>query len=361
MILIPAYEPDGTLVKLVDELLEMMRSTNQNVPLLVINDGSRREVALQVFADLEARGIEVVTHPVNKGKGGALKTGIAIARDRGMPYVLTADADGQHLPVDILRVMAAGVETGNSVILGRRVFDESTPLRSKFGNELTIRVFHLVHGKRVNDTQTGLRFIPACFYEDLLAITKDKYDFELAALIIFARRNRLQEVVIQTVYEPGNPSSHFRKLQDSAKIYAVLLRGGMVSLFLALMDFLTFQLVDSISGSTTLSVVVARTVGTLGYFYLARNFIYKVGGNTLSTFMKYLVLVLLNISILVPLIDLAKEQFEMPKVLTYIAGTLGLFFFNFFVQRAFIFKKVAPAPDVASTATPVPPSVETSR
>ncbi|WP_095153938.1 glycosyltransferase [Pseudomonas sp. Irchel 3E13] len=361
MILIPAYEPDGTLVKLVDELLEMMRSTNQNVPLLVINDGSRREVALQVFADLEARGIEVVTHPVNKGKGGALKTGIAIARDRGMPYVLTADADGQHLPVDILRVMAAGVETGNSVILGRRVFDESTPLRSKFGNELTIRVFHLVHGKRVNDTQTGLRFIPACFYEDLLAITKDKYDFELAALIIFARRNRLQEVVIQTVYEPGNPSSHFRKLQDSAKIYAVLLRGGMVSLFLALMDFLTFQLVDSISGSTTLSVVVARTVGTLGYFYLARNFIYKVGGNTLSTFMKYLILVLLNISILVPLIDLAKEQFEMPKVLTYIAGTLGLFFFNFFVQRAFIFKKVAPAPDVASTATPVPPSVETSR
>nr|WP_232924769.1 glycosyltransferase family 2 protein [Pseudomonas cichorii] len=359
--MIPAYEPDETLVKLVDELLEMMHSLHKHVPLLIINDGSRRAVALQVFADLEARGIEVVTHPVNRGKGGALKTGIAIARDRAMPYVLTADADGQHLPVDILRVMAAGIETEGSVILGRRVFDESTPLRSKFGNELTIRVFHLVHGKRVNDTQTGLRFIPADFYGDLLEITKDKYDFELAALIIFARRNRLQEVVIQTVYEPGNPSSHFRKLQDSAKIYAVLLRGGMVSLFLALMDFLTFHLVDSLTGSTTLSVVVARTVGTLGYFYLARSFIYKVGGNTLSTFMKYLLLVLLNISILVPLINLAKEQFEMPKVLTYIVGTLCLFFFNFFLQRTFIFKEAAAASTVAPVVASVPPSAENPR
>ncbi|WP_165840723.1 glycosyltransferase [Pseudomonas sp. SDI] len=352
MILIPAYEPDETLVKLVDELLALMQGAEKSVPLLIINDGSRREVALQVFADLEARGIEVITHAVNKGKGGALKTGLAIARDRGMPYVLTADADGQHLPEDILRVLAAGNQAHDSVILGRRVFDESTPLRSKFGNELTIRVFHLVHGKRVNDTQTGLRYIPAGFYEDLLAITKDKYDFELAALIIFARRNKLQEVVIQTVYEPGNPSSHFRKLQDSAKIYAVLLRGGIVSLFLALMDFLTFHLADVLTGSTTASVVLARTVGTIGYFYLARSFIYKVGGDTVSTFTKYLLLVLLNISMLVPLIDLAKEQFDMPKVLTYILGTLALFFFNFFVQKAFIFKEAGAAPTLASTAIP---------
>lgn len=341
MILIPAYEPDGTLVKLVDELLEIMRDSDQAVPLLIVNDGSRREVALEVFATLAKRGVEVVTHPENKGKGGALKTGLAIARDRGIPFVVTADADGQHLPVDIMRVMSAGLATGDSVVLGCRVFDETTPLRSKFGNELTIRVFHLVHGKRVNDTQTGLRFIPAAFYEDLLAIPKDKYDFELAALILFARKNKLREIVIQTIYEPGNPSSHFRKLQDSAKIYAVLLRGGMVSLFLALMDFLTFHLVDLLSGSTMASVIVARTVGTLGYFYLARSFIYKVGGNTVSTFIKYLLLVLLNISILVPLVDFAKEQFEMPKVATYILGTLGLFLFNFFVQKAFIFKEPA--------------------
>lgn len=338
MILIPAYEPDGTLVKLVDELLELMRSTNQNVPLLIINDGSRREVAIQAFTDLKARGVEVITHPVNMGKGAALKTGIAIARDRGMPYVLTADADGQHLPVDILRVMNAGNTNKDSVILGRRVFDETTPLRSKFGNELTIRIFHLVHGKRVNDTQTGLRYIPSIFFDDLLTIQKNKYDFELAALIIFARSSNLQELVIQTVYEPGNPSSHFRKLQDSAKIYAVLLRGGLASLFLALIDFITFHVVDSITESTTMSLIVARTVGTLGYFYLARNFIYNVSGNKLSTFIKYLLLVILNISILSPLIDLAKDQFEIPKVLTYMAGTLGMFLFNFFVQKAFIFK-----------------------
>lgn len=341
VILIPAYEPDGTLVKLVDELLALMNTNEQTIPLLIVNDGSRTATALKVFAILVERGIEVLTHAVNMGKGAALKTGIAAARDRGLSFVVTADADGQHLPVDIMRVLAAGVETEDSVILGRRVFDASTPLRSKFGNELTTRVFHLVHGKRVNDTQTGLRFIPACFYEDLLAIPKNQYDFELAALILFARKNKLREVVIKTIYEPGNPSSHFRKLQDSAKIYAVLLRGGLASLFLALMDFLTFHLLDLFSGSTTLSVIGARTVGTLGYFYLARNFVYKVDGDVVSTFIRYLLLVLLNISILVPMIDIAKEQFAIPKIATYIFGTLVLFFFNFFVQKAFIFKSPA--------------------
>ncbi|MCW6593821.1 glycosyltransferase family 2 protein [Yersinia ruckeri] len=338
MIVIPAYEPDQTLIVLVGELLEYMHNNDQILPLLIINDGSTTDVALQVFSILRDRGIEVITHDVNQGKGAALKTGIKIAQDREIPFIVTVDADGQHLPVDVFRVMKAGIETENSVILGRRVFNKNTPLRSKFGNELTVRLFRWTHGGHVNDTQTGLRYIPQIFYSDLLAISEQRYDFELAALILFVKKGACHEVIIQTIYEPGNPSSHFRKIQDSAKIYTILFRGMLVSLLLALVDFLTFHFVDLLTNSTTISVLVARTVGTVGYFYLARNFVYQAGNEFYISFTKYLALVLLNILILVPLIDIVEKYLELPKVFIYMLATLGLFLFNFYVQKAFIFK-----------------------
>lgn len=347
MILIPAYEPDQTLIVLVNELLEHMRHNDQNLPLLIINDGSTTDVALQVFSTLRERGVEVVNHEVNQGKGAALKTGIKIAEDRGIPFIVTVDADGQHLPVDVFRVIDAGIETENAVVLGRRVFGANTPLRSKFGNELTVRLFRWTHGGRVNDTQTGLRYIPQTFYSKLLAIAEQRYDFELAALILFVKEGICREVIIQTIYEPGNPSSHFRKIQDSAKIYAILFRGMLVSLLLALVDFLTFHFVDLLTHSTTVSVVVARSVGTIGYFYLARNFVYRSGNDFYIPFAKYLGLVLINIFILVPLIDVTEKYLALPKVIIYIMATLGLFLFNFFIQKAFIFKRTMPEKKIA--------------
>lgn len=347
MILIPAYKPDQTLVKLVDELLDYMRRNDQAVPLLVINDGSTTDVALQVFSSLGERGVEVVNHDVNQGKGAALKTGIKIARDRRTPFVVTVDADGQHLPIDVFRVINAGMEADGAVILGRRVFDESTPLRSKFGNELTVRLFRCVHGGRVNDTQTGLRYIPQFLYSDLLAIAEQGYDFELSALIRFVKKGICREVIIQTVYEPGNPSSHFRKIQDSAKIYAVLFRGTLVSLLLALVDFLTFHFVDLLTNSTTLSVVIARSVGTVGYFYLARDFVYRAGNEFVNPFVKYVALVLLNIFILIPSIELMQKQFSLPKTLVYVVVTLTLFLFNFYIQKSFIFKPATSSSKIA--------------
>ncbi|MCK8539272.1 GtrA family protein [Yersinia ruckeri] len=112
----------------------------------------------------------------------------------------------------------------------------------------------------------------------------------------------------------------------------------LVSLLLALVDFLTFHFVDLLTNSTTISVLVARTVGTVGYFYLARNFVYQAGNEFYISFTKYLALVLLNILILVPLIDIVEKYLELPKVFIYMLATLGLFLFNFYVQKAFIFK-----------------------
>ena len=96
--LIPAYEPDERLVAFAEEL------KREDVTVIVVNDGSDAGSA-DVFREA-AHWAQVLTHPHNRGKGAALKTGLQyIAAHFDAPYtVVTADADGQHKTYDVLRV-----------------------------------------------------------------------------------------------------------------------------------------------------------------------------------------------------------------------------------------------------------------
>ena len=249
IILIPAYKPDQSLVRLAWAL----REQDPGAEILVIDDGSGSTYA-PIFTELRIDGVTVQTHPSNKGKGAALRTGIAWAKaNRPGEVIVTADADGQHLSRDIFRVgvrtETATVAGQRSIILGVRTSpdpnagEEGTkvPLRSKIGNSATVGFFALATGARVADTQTGLRGFTPQILDWLLQIPGDKYEYEFSMLLRATRADvELVQVPIVKVYEPGNPTSHFRPLQDSALIYAPLLA------FLA-SSFLTGFLVDAIA------------------------------------------------------------------------------------------------------------------
>ena len=103
IILIPAYKPDQSLVRLVHAL----KAQDASAEILVIDDGSGSTYA-PIFTELHLDGAIVRTHPVNRGKGAALRTGIEWARtNRPGEILVTADADGQHLPQDIFRAGCA--------------------------------------------------------------------------------------------------------------------------------------------------------------------------------------------------------------------------------------------------------------
>lgn len=165
IILIPAYKPDQSLLRLAHAL----KTQDPGAEILVIDDGSGSTYT-PIFTELRLDGATVHTHPVNRGKGAALRTGIEWARaNRPGEILVTADADGQHLPQDIFRVgvraesLAASGQ--RSIILGVRTKpdpnagEEGTkvPLRSRVGNSATVGFFALATGKHVADTQTGLR------------------------------------------------------------------------------------------------------------------------------------------------------------------------------------------------------------
>ena len=113
IILIPAYKPDQSLVR----LARALRKQDPAAGILVIDDGSGSAYA-PIFTELRIDGVTVQTHPANKGKGAALRTGIAWAKaNRPDEVIVTADADGQHLPRDIFRV---GVRTKTAAAAGQR-------------------------------------------------------------------------------------------------------------------------------------------------------------------------------------------------------------------------------------------------
>ena len=348
IILIPAYKPDQSLVRLAHAL----KAQDANAEILVIDDGSGNTYA-PIFAELHLDGAIVRTHPVNRGKGAALRTGIEWAQtNRPGEILVTADADGQHLPRDIFRVgvrtETAAAAGQRSIILGVRTKpdpnagEEGTkvPLRSKIGNSATVGFFALATGARVADTQTGLRGFTPQILDWLLQIPGDKYEYEFSMLLRATRADvELVQVPIVKVYEPGNPTSHFRPLQDSALIYAPLLA------FLA-SSFLTGFLVDAIAlfvlvgmGAPLLAAVVgARVISALTNFTVNRIIMHDGGSrpSTSSSLVRYATLAVgilaANAALMEALTGLGASLL-VAKILT----ELILIPVSFAVQRRWVF------------------------
>ncbi len=215
-VLVPAYQPDGRLVGLVDVLRGMFRH------VVVVDDGSTGCEAL--FDAVRERVDAVLVHPRNLGKGAALKTGFAwVLENLPGAGVVTADADGQHAPEDILRVADAMAGRTGGIVIGVRSFTGRVPLRSRFGNWWARTFFRLLTGLSIGDTQSGLRGIPADMLGRMLALRGDRYEFE-TRMLADARRHREPplQVPVVTIYIEGNRSSHYRPFRDTMRTQAAL-------------------------------------------------------------------------------------------------------------------------------------------
>ena len=279
IVVIPAYEPDARLIALVDAL----RTTAPQAHLLVVDDGSGPASA-PVFDAARQRGCVVLTHPVNRGKGAALRTGFGFVLEHAPGEdVVCADSDGQHTPADVLRV-ADRVAAGASLVLGVRGFTGTVPLRSRLGNSATRGLFRLATGRTVRDTQTGLRGYAASSLPWLLAVPGDRFEYEMTALLEAARQGMpIEEVPIATVYLAGNASSHFRPVVDSARVYAPLLPFLLSSLGAFGVDTAALLVVHALTGTLLLSVVTARLLSAGTNFAVNRRLVFGAGRSPLVT------------------------------------------------------------------------------
>lgn len=260
-VIIPAYKPDTKLLDLIRALQSLVQAR-----ILVVNDGSGPAYD-PIFHEVTELSCTLLSHSVNRGKGAAMKTAFAYLLEEGCrdEIFCTADADGQHLPEDILRCAEEAKEHPGTLVLGSRNFrGDHVPFRSRFGNSASRITFAILMGKRIYDTQTGLRAFSFDLLEELLSVEGDRYEYEMQVLCRFAKKKKpIREVEIQTVYIEENKSSHFNPVKDAMRVYGILFRCAFGSFF----QLLSFLL------SSLLAVVIDLAVLTVLYEWILAPFL----------------------------------------------------------------------------------------
>ncbi len=338
--LIPAYKPEKGLPAYIKDLL----SRNIFNAVVVVNDGSPAEYGVIFDEVAQLKGVTVLHHAFNQGKGAALKTGlndIGLSSRRGFVGVVTIDADGQHTIDDACAVAKALTAEPDHLILGSRHFDVTTPRRSKIGNFLTRHAFKWVTGLFLFDTQSGLRGIPLFMIPNLLKIEANGYEFELDMLMRASESGMyVKEIPITTVYLEGNKSSSFRPLWDSLKIYFVLLRFTLIAILSALLDYGIFIFIYfAIHPSVALALTGGRIVSTTFNYLNVRRYAFRTPADHRSTFPKYLLLACFSGVMAGLLITGFMDWWHWHVVPAKIAAELLMFIINFLIQRDFIFRK----------------------
>ena len=336
--LIPAYRPGQAL----EDVIRELAGSTLFAEIVVIDDGSGPQYRGLFDRLLRFDRVRVLRHAVNLGKGAALKTGIncALVEYPELAGAVTADADGQHDPADIATVAKRFMQSPHALIMGTRTFAAGIPWRSRLGNTITSKAMRLAVGHNLSDTQTGLRAIPRGLLERLLRVPASGYEFEVEMLI--AARHPALEVVeqpIQTIYQPGNPTSHFQPWRDSMRIYFVLLRFGFISLITAGLDNLAFYLFFSASGAVPLSLVSARILALMFNYSLVRKAVFHSHERHEVVLPRYLAVGAVYLCVSYALFTTLAKILALNVVPAKIMAESFLFIINFVVQRDFVFAR----------------------
>jgi putative flippase GtrA len=282
--------------------------------------------------------VTLLRNAINLGKGAALKHGFnyILVHFPEAQRIITADADGQHDPDDIISVANAS-EDGN-LVLGSRTFGPAVPLRSKFGNVVSRHVYGLATGIRLRDTQTGLRSVPRKLAEQCLTIDSNRYEFETEQLVK-AKSSGLgfTEFPIKTVYFEDNRESHFNPIVDSFRIYFVLLRYAGSSIAAVLTDLILFQILIRQDFSILSANMIGLAAAIVVQYLLLRQFVFKAPGAGAGTFFFFVLYTIASRFVSAAVQTELLQLFPIAPVAVKIVSDFAIFLVNFLFLRDFVF------------------------
>ena len=175
------------------------------------------------------QGAIVLVHRHNHGKGAALRTGIERALADGAHVLVTLDADGQHAPEEVPRLVAPLHDGDADLVLGARRRGAAMPLSRRCSNWISAALASRIGGVRVPDAQTGFRALTRVLAETIQP-AEHGYDFETAFLLAaLVQGMRVRSVRVPTIYDAA--TSHFRGWIDTWRQARVFTRYGRRIIF----------------------------------------------------------------------------------------------------------------------------------
>jgi glycosyltransferase involved in cell wall biosynthesis len=213
---IPAYNEARTIRDVATRTLRVLPD------LIVVDDGSTDGTA----AELEGMRVTVISNGENLGKGASLWRGFAVALAEGADAVVTLDADAQHQPEDIPRLVEAWRAQPGRIVIGARVLDrgKAPPLRA-FANRFANFWVAWAAGCPVTDSQSGFRLYPAALLKTVRVAHGPgaRFAFESEILIEAGRAGvRSAAVPIAAIYPPQARASYYRSAVDTARIVRMI-------------------------------------------------------------------------------------------------------------------------------------------
>ena len=272
-IVLPAKNEASSLEK----LLPQIRAAHPDAEIVVVDDGSSDDTATIA----KALGARVVRHPYSIGNGAAVKTG---ARAAVGELLVFCDADGQHNPADIGRLLAR-LEQGHDMVVGARNNASQASIGRSWANKLYNWLASWVVGQRVADLTSGFRAVHADKFREFLHLLPNGFSYPTTITMAFFRAG------YAVGYEPIVAArrigkSHIRPFRDGARFFLIIFRIGV--LYSPLKLFLPISLTSFVLGA-----------GYYAHTYLAEGRLTNMSALLLST------------SILIFLLGLVAEQITM--------------------------------------------------
>jgi len=210
--LIPAYNESARVG-------DVVARTRPHVDeVVVIDDGSDDDTAVVA----EKAGARVLRHERNRGKGGAIATGLEDFGRTGAEFAILLDADGQHDPAEIGKFVEVAERENADVVVGSRMHDlRNMPRVRRWTNQFTSWVTGKLARQRIADSQCGYRLLRRAVLKDFKFSTA-RFETETEMLIQAGRANhKIANVPIRTIYEAGR-ASRIRPGRDTVRFFKLL-------------------------------------------------------------------------------------------------------------------------------------------
>ena len=228
-IVIPAKNEEVGLSSLIPALKKIYPTSE----IIVVNDGSTDKTA-EVCT---SHKIKLVTHNYSKGNGAAIKSGARTAKN---DIIIFMDADGQHKPEDIPRLLEK-LEEGHDMVIGaRHISTHATSLRL-LGNMVYNKLASYMTGHKIEDLTSGFRAVKKDKFNKFLYLLPNGFSYPTTSTMAFFRSGySVAYIPINALQREGK--SHINLLKDGIKFFTIILKVGALfspmRLFLPVSAFL---------------------------------------------------------------------------------------------------------------------------